>query len=78
MARIEIITTKEEQDRIIEVLKDLKDRTIAVSEIARIANMNPNRTRYVIADLVEFGRVKRVPTKAFNEHYIRYKYEVAQ
>ena len=41
-----------------------------------MAGMNQSRVRYVITDLEEAGKIKRVPVKAFNVHYIRYKYEV--
>lgn len=76
MAQINITTTIEEQDRVLETIKKLQGQTVAVSAIASMAGMNQSRVRYVITDLEEAGKVKRVPTKAFNEHYIRYRYEV--
>jgi DNA-binding IclR family transcriptional regulator len=78
MAKIEIVTTQEEQDQVLEALKKLSGQTVAVSTIASAAGMKQNRVRYVITDLVEAGKVERIPTKAFNEHYIRYKYEVVR
>jgi DNA-binding IclR family transcriptional regulator len=78
MAKIEIITTPEEQQQVLEALKKVSDQTVAVSAIASAAGMKQNRVRYVIADLVEAGKIKRVPTKAFNEHYIRYRYEIIE
>jgi predicted transcriptional regulator len=76
MAQINIITTEDEQSRVLEAIKKLTGKTVAVSAIAKEAGMNQNRVRYVITDLEEADKIKRVPTKAFNEHYIRYKYEV--
>ena len=76
MAQINITTTIEEQDRVLEAIKRLQGQTVAVSAIASMAGMNQSRVRYVITDLEEAGKIKRVPTKAFNEHYIRYRYEV--
>ena len=76
MAQINITTTIEEQDRVLEVLKKVQGQTVAVSAIASMAGMNQSRVRYVITDLEEAGKIKRVPVKAFNAHYIRYKYEV--
>lgn len=76
MAQINITTTIEEQDRVLEAIKKLQGQTVAVSAIASMAGMNQSRVRYVITDLEEAGKIKRVPTKAFNEHYIRYRYEV--
>jgi len=76
MAQINIITTAPEQQKILTVLKTLQGKTIAVSGIAKQAGMNPNRVRYIITDLEEAGKIRRKPTKAFNEHYIRYSYEV--
>lgn len=76
MAQINITTTEEEQNCVLEAIKKLSGKTIAVSAIAKEAGMNQNRVRYVVSDLEEAGKIKRIPTKAFNEHYIRYRYEV--
>ena len=76
MAQINIVTTSDEQAAVLAAIKKLSGKTVAVSAISREANMNQNRVRYVITDLEEAGKIKRVPTKAFNEHYIRYSYEV--
>ena len=76
MAQINIETTADEQSCVLEAIKKLTGKTVAVSAIAKEAGMNQNRVRYVIADLEEAGKIKRVPTKAFNQYYIRYRYEV--
>lgn len=76
MAQITITTTAEEQHKILETLIKLQGQTVPVSKIARDAKLNPNRVRYIIADLEDLGKIRRVPTRMFNEHYIRYKYEV--
>ena len=76
MAQILITTTANEQEKVLQAIKKLQGQTVAVSLIAREAGMNQNRVRYVIADLLDSGKIKREPSKAFNKHYIRYKYEV--
>lgn len=76
MAQINIVTTQEEQQTVLEAISTLVGKTVAVSDIARKAGLNQNRVRYVITDLEEAGKIKRIPTKAFNKHYIRYSYEV--
>lgn len=76
MAQINITTTESEQSCVLEVIRKLSGRTVAVSAIAKEAGMNQNRVRYIISDLEEAGKIKRIPTKAFNEHYVRYMYEV--
>ena len=76
MAQINITTTEEEQCCVLEAIRKLSGKTVAVSAIAKEAGMNQNRVRYVVSDLEEAGKIKRIPTKAFNEHYIRYRYEV--
>ena len=76
MAQINITTTEEEQNCVLEAIKKLSGKTVAVSAIAKEAGMNQNRVRYVVSDLEEAGKIKRIPTKAFNEHYVRYMYEV--
>ena len=76
MAQINITTTVEEQDRVLEAIRKLQGQTVAVSTIASMAGMNQSRVRYAITDLEEDGKIKRIPVKACNVHYIRYKYEV--
>lgn len=76
MARITINTTAEERSAVLSVLMNIGKQTIAMSAIAKKARMNPNRVRYIIADLEETGKIRKIPTKAFNKHYIRYRYEV--
>lgn len=76
MAHININTTEEEQLKILQVLVTFKGQTVAVSAIAKAANMNQTRTRYVIQDLLEAGKIKRIPTRQFNKQYVRYSYEV--
>lgn len=76
MAKFTIETTKEEQDAVLEVLKEFEGTTVPVRVLAIKAGMPQSRARYAILDLEEAGRIKRVPTKAFNEHYIRYTYKI--
>ena len=76
MAQINIVTTPEEQEIVLKAIATLAGQTVSVSDIAKKAGINQNRVRYVITDLEEAGKIKRIPTKAFNKHYIRYKYEV--
>lgn len=78
MAQINIVTTAEEQRRVLGAIKKLQGKTVSMSAIADEADMNPNRVRYVITDLLEAGKIKREASKAFNKHYIRYKYEVTE
>lgn len=76
MAQFIIETTKEEQDKVIEVLKQLEGKTVPVSTIAEMAGMRDSRVRYVIIDLISAGKIERIPTKAFSKHYMRYTYKV--
>lgn len=76
MANIVITTTAEEHAKVLEALKQFINETVAVSQIAKQAKMNPNRVRYVLIDLEEAKKIRKIPTKAFNKRYIRYKYEI--
>lgn len=76
MAQINITTTESEQNCVLEAIRKFSGKTVAVSAIAKEAGMNQNRVRYVVSDLEEAGKIKRIPTKAFNAHYIRYAYEI--
>ena len=76
MASINIRIHEHEKQAVLKVLKEKQGVTISVSKIAELAKLNPNRTRFIIEDLIEEGRLKRIPTKKFNKKYIRYSYEV--
>jgi DNA-binding IclR family transcriptional regulator len=78
MALINVITTPEEHAIVLEALKKFTGKTAPVSAIAREADLGESRTRYVLMDLEEAGKIKRIPTKAFNKNYIRYRYEVTE
>ena len=66
MAQINIVTTPEEQELVYKAIVVLSGQTV-VSDIAKEAGLNQNRVRYV-TDLEEAGKIKRIPTKAFNKH----------
>lgn len=76
MAQITITTTQEEQDKVLQAIKELDGKVVAVSAIARTTGLLQSRVRYAIQDLVDAGHIKKVPHKAFNKHYVRYSYEV--
>lgn len=76
MAQFTVTTTSEEQDKVLQALMELNGETAPVSTIARMAGLGNSRARYAIQDLVDAGRIEKVPTKAFNKHYVRYCYKV--
>lgn len=76
MAKIVIETSVEEQDKVLQVLEKLAGEVVPVSTIAEMAGMRQARTRYVLMDLMEQGRIERIARKAFNKHYVRYSYNV--
>lgn len=76
MASINIKIYEHEKQAVLKVLRENQGVTISVSKIGELAKINPNRTRFIIEDLIEEGRLKRILTKKFNERYIRYSYEV--
>ena len=78
MASINIVIHEHEKQAVLKALKKKQGETISVSKIGELAKLNPNRTRFIIEDLIEEGRLKRTPTKQFNERYIRYSYEVVE
>jgi DNA-binding IclR family transcriptional regulator len=76
MASITVETTKEERQKVLDVLAEIGEVVVPVSAIAIKAGLNSTKTRYVLLDLVESGAIQRVPTKAFNKHYVRYYYKI--
>ena len=76
MASINIKIYPEEKDSLLRAIKKNKGVTISVAKLAKEAGLNPNRARFIMEELLQEGKVTRTPTKAFNERYIRYCYEV--
>ena len=76
MAKFVIETTAEEQRKVLEVLKQLEGQTTPVEAIAERTGLKASRVRYVIMDLIDAEKIARVPTKAFNKHYVRYTYKI--
>ena len=76
MAKFVVETTPEEQVKVLKVIKQFEGQTIPVERIADETGMRPSRVRYVLLDLIEAKKIERVPTKAFNKHYVRYSYKL--
>lgn len=76
MANITVKISEAEKKVMLKTIKASKGATISVAKLAREASQNPNRARFVIDELVDDGKIKRVVTKSFNARYIRYSYEV--
>ena len=76
MAQITLETTIEEQNVVLKALVELNGAVAPVATIASMTGLRPSRTRYVLMDLIDQGKVERVPHKAFNKHYVRYSYLV--
>ena len=76
MARFVIETTQEEQDKVLEVLKQVEGKTMSVGKLAEMANMSQSRVRYAILDLLDKNKIAKVPTKAINKYYVRYTYKI--
>lgn len=76
MAKFTIETTQEEQEAVLKALKEVEGEVVPVRVIASKAGMTQSRARYAILDLVDAGKVERVPAKAFNARYIRYTYKI--
>lgn len=76
MATVQITIHKHEKDRMIVVIAKNKGKTMSVAALAKEAGYNPNRTRFIIEEMLQDGSIRRTPTKVFNPRYIRYSYEV--
>lgn len=78
MAQVNITTTQEEQSKVLKVLLELNGAVTPVSKIADMADMKQSRARYAIMDLLDAGKIEKVPHRAFNKHYVRYSYNVLE
>jgi hypothetical protein len=76
MAQITVQIHEPEKLAMIKVIKKNKGKTISVAKLADQAEQNPNRARFVIDELIAEGRISKVPTRQFNDKYVRYTYIV--
>lgn len=76
MGSITVKIEESEKKQMLKIIKKNKDATVSVAKLAKEAGQNPNRARFVIAELLEEGKIERVVTKSFNERYIRYSYVI--
>ena len=76
MAQINVTTTADEQAKVLQALYDLNGEVAPVSKIASMCGLKQSRARYAIIDLIDAGKVEKVPHRAFNKHYVRYSYNV--
>jgi len=66
-----------EKLKIIATVKTLKKKPIiSIAMIAKNANINSGRVRFIVEVLVEEGKLRKTVVKSTNERYIRYYYEV--
>lgn len=68
----------EEKEAIIEAIRTINGQVSSVASVAKIAGMNPNRARFVVDELQEENKIARKVAKRYNEHYVRYTYEVVK
>ena len=76
MAQINVVTTKEERDAVLQVISELDGAVTPVSRIAEMSGLRQSRARYALLDLIEAGQVEKIPHRAFNKHYVRYSYNI--
>lgn len=78
MAQISVKIFDEEKDVMLKVIKKNQGKTLSVAKLAEEVKYNPNRTRFIIDELLQEGKIRRTATKAFNPRYVRYSYEVVK
>lgn len=73
-----IIIAIEEKEKleVLEIMKKFDGQQVSVAKIAAVNEINPNRTRFVVADLVAEGRLIKTLVKDYGPHYRRYVYSL--
>ena len=77
MATYSVEPTNIELEAVLTTLKNIND-TVSIRQVAELAGLKESRTRNAILDLEEAGKIRRVPTKQFSKHFVRYRYEVVE
>jgi predicted transcriptional regulator len=78
VASIKFNISEEEKVIVFRAIGRIGGKISSVAKIAEEAGTNPNRTRFIIEDLVEEGRVIKTVVKTFNSKYTRYTYTVVR
>lgn len=78
MALINIKTSEEERLQVIESILKLKSQAMSVAKISANANMNPNKVRFIIEDLIAENRVEKMAIIQYHRKYNRYVYIVKE
>lgn len=76
MAQINVVTTEEEREKVLQAIREIDGAVVPVSKIAALAGVKESRARYAIIDLIDACKIEKVPHRAFNKHYVRYSYNV--
>jgi len=77
VTKINIEIRPEEKEQVIKALKQLGSKdVVTIKQIAVATGQNPNRTRFVVQELLEEGRIVRHIAVQYNARYTRYRYEV--
>lgn len=71
---IKIVIYKEEKDKLIIAISKHAGETISVAKLAKEAGLNPNRSRFIIEEMLDEGTIRKIETKNFNAKYKRYGY----
>lgn len=73
-----IIINIEEKEKleVLALMKQFDGQQVSVAKVANAGDLNPNRTRFVFADLVSEGRLIQTVVKDYGPHYRRYAYSL--
>lgn len=74
--KIVIEISEQEKLEVMKLMKKFEGVPVSIAKIAESGDLNPNRTRFVVSDLVEEGRLKKILVKDYGPHYRRYAYTI--
>lgn len=78
MALINIKTSEEDKARVIDSIRKLKSQAKSVATIAKNANMNPNKVRFIMEDLIAENKIEKIAIVQYHSKYNRYLYIVKE
>ena len=77
---MQIIIKIDEKEKleVLELIKQFEGQQVSIAKVAEAGDLNPNRTRFVFAELIEEGRLERIVVKDYGPRYRRYAYKIKE
>lgn len=76
MAIVKVEIRPEEKAAIMKAVKLANEEVSSIAKLAASVGLNPNRSRFIMEELIAEGKVEKIIHKKYNNNYVRYRYKL--